>query len=63
MRYRVRFLGRSLEIISELTADARTAAGAIALVAGYQWPLGANTLQIVYLDGREIYRLAKSDLR
>jgi hypothetical protein len=63
MRYRIRFLNRSPEIIRETTTDVRSAAGVIALVAGIEWPPDAITLQIVDVAGREIYRLSKSQVR
>ena len=63
MRYRVRFMSRGLTLIAELASDARSAEDAIALVTGYQWPHGAHTLQIVDLDGNEIYRISKDKFR
>jgi hypothetical protein len=46
MRYRIRFLGRGLGATRERKADAPSAAHAITLVSAYQWPPGANTLQL-----------------
>jgi hypothetical protein len=38
MHYRIQFLDTAAAVISELIADARSAHGAIALVADLDWP-------------------------
>jgi hypothetical protein len=38
MQYRIQFLDTAAAVISELIADARSAHGAIALVADLDWP-------------------------
>jgi hypothetical protein len=53
MQYRIQFLDGNASVILDLIADARNAAGAIALVADLDWPPHAVTMRLLYVDGRE----------
>ena len=63
MQFRVKLLRRNLAVGLELTANTHSADGAIALVAGFQWPPEVNALQIVDLDSREVYPVSRGELR
>ena len=54
MQHRIQFLDGNASVILDLIADARNAAGAIALVADLEWPPHAVTLRMLYVDGREV---------
>lgn len=51
MQYRVQYLDGHASVIRELTADARNAVGAIALVADIDWPPHAVTMRVLDTDG------------
>jgi hypothetical protein len=61
MQFRIQFLDGSARVIRELHADARNAAGAIALVADIDWPPRAVTLRVLDQDGREVHSKVKGD--
>jgi len=50
-------------MISELIADARSARGAIALVADLDWPPHAVTVRVLDADGHEVQSEIKGDAR
>jgi hypothetical protein len=50
-------------MISELITDARSAHGAIALVADLDWPPHAVTMRALAADGREVHSEIKGDAR
>jgi hypothetical protein len=55
MQFRIQFLDGNASVILDLIADARNAAGAIALVADLDWPPHAVTMRMLYVDGREVH--------
>jgi hypothetical protein len=55
MQFRIQFLDGNASVILDLIADARNAAGAIALVADLEWPPHAVTMRMLYVDGREVH--------
>ena len=55
MQYRIQFLDGRANVIRELTADARNAAGAVALLADIDWPPRAVTMRVLDAEGREVY--------
>jgi hypothetical protein len=59
MQYRIQFLDGNVSVILDLIADARNAAGAIALVADLEWPPHAVTVRMLYVDGREVHSAVK----
>ena len=59
MQFRIQFLDAAAAVISELIADARSARGAIALVADLDWPPHAVTLRVLDADGREVHSEVK----
>ena len=59
MRFRVQFLDASGTIIQEMHADARDAAGAIALVKRIEWPAGAVRMVILNEAGGEVHSESK----
>jgi hypothetical protein len=61
MQYRVQFLDGRANVLRELTADARNAVGAIALVTDIDWPPHAITIRVLDLDGREVHSAAKGN--
>ena len=61
MRYRIQFLDVRANVLRELTADARTAANAIALVVDRDWPPRAVTMRMLDLDGREVHFAVKGE--
>jgi hypothetical protein len=63
MQYRIQFLDRRTNVVRELTADARNAVGAVALVADIDWPPHAVTLRVLDPDGREVHSGVKGDAR
>jgi hypothetical protein len=63
MQYRIQFLDTAAAVISELIADARSARGAIALVADLDWPPHAVTMRVLDADGREVHSEIKGDAR
>ena len=63
MQYRIQFLDGAAAVISELIADADSAAGAIALVADIDWPPQAVTMRVLDADGREVHSATKGDAR
>jgi hypothetical protein len=63
MQYRVQFLDGQAKVIRELTADARNAVGAIALVTDIDWPTHAITIRVLDADGREVHSEVKGDSR
>jgi hypothetical protein len=48
-------------MISELIADARSAHGAIALVADLDWPPHAVTMRVLDADGRVVHSDVKGE--
>ena len=63
MHYRIQFLDGRTNLIRELTADARSVASAISLVADVDWPPHAVTMRVLDLDGREVHSAVKGDAR
>jgi len=63
MQFRINFSMSGPNVIRELTADARTAAGAISLVVDRDWPPCAVTMRVLDVDGREIHSAIKGDVR
>jgi hypothetical protein len=63
MQCRIQFLDAANAVISELTADSHNAVGAIALVAGMDWPPHAVTMRVLDADGREVHMEVKGDAR
>jgi hypothetical protein len=63
MQYRIQFLDGNASVILDLIADARNAAGAIALVADLEWPPHAITMRVFDLDQREVLSKIKGDIR
>jgi len=61
MQYRIQFLDGNANVILDLIADARNAVGAIALVAGLEWPPHAVTLRMLYV-GREVHFRVKGEV-
>ena len=61
MQYRIQFLDGRANVIRELTADARNAVGAIALVTDIDWPPRAVSLRVLDLDGREVHSEVEGD--
>ena len=61
MQYRVQFLDGRANVIREITADARNAVGAIALVTDIDWPPHAITIRVLDADGREVHSATKGD--
>jgi hypothetical protein len=55
MQYRIQFLDGRANVIRELTADARNAAGAVALLADIDWPPRAVTMRLFDPDGCEVH--------
>jgi hypothetical protein len=54
MQFRVQFLDGNASVILDMIADARNAAGAIALVADLEWSPHAVTMRVFDLDEREM---------
>jgi hypothetical protein len=54
MQFRVQFVDGNASVILDLIADARNAAGAIALVADLEWPPHAVTMRMLYVDRERI---------
>ena len=63
MQYRIQVLDDCASIILDLIADARNAAGAIALVADLDWPPHAVTVRVLYVDGRDVHSAVKGDVK
>jgi hypothetical protein len=63
MQFRIQFLDAATAVTSELVADARSAHGAIALVADLDWPPHAVTMRVLDADGREVQPASKGDAR
>jgi len=63
MQFRVQFLDGNASVILDLIADARNAAGAIALVADLERPPHAVTMRVFGLDGREVHSAVKGDVK
>jgi hypothetical protein len=61
MQYRIQFLDGHANVIRELTADARNAVGAIALVTDIDWPPRAVSIRVLDTDGREVHSEVKGD--
>jgi hypothetical protein len=61
MQYRIQFLDGRANVIRELTADARNAVGAIALVTDIDWPPRAVSIRVLDADGREVHSQIKGD--
>ena len=61
MQYRIQFLDGRATVLRELTADARNAVGAIALVTDIDWPPHAVAIRVLDLDGREVHSAIKGD--
>jgi hypothetical protein len=63
VQYRIQFLDGRASVLRELTADARSAASAIELVADLDWPPRAVTMRVLDLDGREVHSAIKGEVR
>ena len=61
MQYRIQFLDGRANVVREMTADARNAVGAVALVADIDWPPRAITMRVLDADGREVHFGVKGD--
>jgi hypothetical protein len=61
MQFRVQFLDGNASVILDMIADARNAAGAIALVADLEWPPHAVTMRVFDLDQREVHSAIEGD--
>ena len=61
MQYQIQFLDGSTNVIRELTADARNAVGAVALVTDIDWLPHAVSLRVLDPDGREVHSEVKGD--
>ena len=61
VQYRIQFLDGQANVIRELTATARNAVGAVALVADTDWPPRAITMRVLDGDGREVHSKVKGD--
>ena len=59
MQYQIQFLDGRANVIRELTADARNAAGSIALVRDIDWPPHAVTIRVLDADEREVHSEVK----
>jgi hypothetical protein len=59
MQFRILFLDGSARVIRELYADARSVAGAIALVRDIDWPPRTVTMRVLDVDGREVHSAIK----
>jgi hypothetical protein len=55
MQFRIQFLDGSANVIGELTAAARSAAGALQLVVADDWPPQAVSIRVLDAEGREIH--------
>ena len=62
MQYRIQFLDRRTNVVRELTADARKAVAAVALVTDIDWPAGAVSIRVLDPDGREVHSKSKDDM-
>jgi hypothetical protein len=54
VQYRIEFVDRDGNIIRELHADARSADGAIGLIANSDWPPRAVAIRVLDVDGRTV---------
>ena len=63
MHYQIQFLDTAAAVISELIADARSAHGAIALVADLDWPPHAVAMRLLDANGRGVHSEIKGDAR
>jgi hypothetical protein len=63
MQYPIQFLRHGVGHVSELIADARSADGAIGLVADLDWPPHAAIMRVLDTDGREVHSASKGDAR
>jgi hypothetical protein len=61
MQFRIQFLDGSANVIGELTAAARSPAGALQLVVANDWPLEAVSVRVLDAKGREVYSAIKRD--
>jgi hypothetical protein len=61
MQYRNQFLDGKANVVRELTADARNAIGAVALVTDIDWPPRAVTMRLLDAEGREVHSDIKRD--
>jgi hypothetical protein len=61
MNMRVQFLDASATVIAELHASAHDVGVTIELVEGFEWPAGAERLQILDANGRLVHWQAKAD--
>ena len=63
MQFRIQFLDGSANVIGELTAAARSAAGALQLVVADDWPLEAVSIRVLDAAGREVHSAIRGDAR
>jgi len=63
MQFRIQFLDGKASVILDLVADARNAAGAIALVVDIDWPPHDVTMRVLDVDGREVHSAVKGDVK
>ena len=62
MQYQIQLLDGNAGVILDLIADARNAAGAIALVADLEWPPHAVTVRVLYVGGREVHSAIRGEM-
>ena len=63
MQFRIQFLDGSANVVGELTAAARNAAGALQLVAANDWPREAVSIRVLDAAGREVHSAIRGDAR
>ncbi len=61
MQYRIQFIDASASVVREWSANARSFAGAIALVVDIDWPPHAATIRVLDPNGREVHSEIKGD--
>jgi hypothetical protein len=63
MQYRIQFLDGSARVPREWSADARSVAGAVALIVDIDWPPRAVTMRVLDANGREVHSEIKGDTK
>jgi hypothetical protein len=63
MQFRIQFVDGSANVIGELTAAARSAAGALQLVVANDWPPEAVSIRVLDADGREVHPAIQANVR
>lgn len=61
MQFRIQFLDGSAIVIGELTAAARSPAGALQLVVADDWPLEAVSIRVLDAAEREVHSAIRGD--